>query len=387
VYVLNSCTVTGAADRKARHAVAAARRRFPGAFIVATGCYPERDLKSVAELEPVDLALTNRQKPEVVQRVAERLGVAVSRGPGVNSSGLRSVLLGRTRASVKIQEGCDQVCAYCIVPKVRGRERSIPADELVTQVNDLRAAGCSEVVLTGTQLGSYGFDLDGINLAGLLWKVLTESSIARVRVSSLQPLEITDELLDAWAQSGGRLCPHFHIPLQSGSDSVLSRMRRRYTAAQFISAVGRVREVAPCCSVTTDVICGFPGETAADHEATLAVLQEVCFADAHVFPYSVRPGTSAAHFSGQVDAAVRSERAAEVRGLAEQHALEFRQASIGQVREVLWERGGSSNGLTDNYLRVTASERAAGQGRDRRPIEQVLLTGVGEGGAMLGHVV
>jgi threonylcarbamoyladenosine tRNA methylthiotransferase MtaB len=367
--------------------VAAARRKFPGAFIVATGCYPDRDLKAVAELEPVDLALTNRQKPEVVRRVAESLGVAVSHSAEAGSSSLRTVLLGRTRASVKIQEGCDQVCAYCIVPKVRGRERSIPAGEILRQVNELRAAGCSEVVLTGTQLGSYGFDLDGINLAGLLRTVLAESGVPRVRVSSLQPLEITDELLDVWGQSGGRLCPHFHIPLQSGSDPVLARMRRRYNAEQFIGAVRRVREAVPGCSVTTDVICGFPGETEADHEATLAVLREMRFADAHVFPYSVRPGTSAAHFSGQVEAAVRSERAAKVRGLAEQHALEFRKASVGQTREVLWERGGSNEGFTDNYLRVTVSGTAADRRTARRPIEQVLLTEVGEGGVMTGEVV
>jgi threonylcarbamoyladenosine tRNA methylthiotransferase MtaB len=375
------------ADRKARHAVAAARRKFPDAFIVATGCYPERDLKSVAALEPVDLALTNREKPEVVKRVAESLGVAASRVTEVSSSGLRAVLLGRTRASVKIQEGCDQVCAYCIVPKVRGRERSIPASEILRQVNDLQAAGCSEVVLTGTQLGSYGFDLESINLAGLLRAVLAGSDVPRVRVSSLQPLEMTDELLDVWSQSGGRLCPHFHIPLQSGSDTVLVRMRRRYTAEQFISAVSRVREAVPGCSVTTDVICGFPGETAADHEATLAVLREARLADAHVFPYSARPGTSAAHFSGQVEAGVRSERAAEVRRVAEQHALEFRKGSVGQTRDVLWERGGSNEGLTDNYLRVTVAESASGRRAQYLPIEQVLLTGVGEGGVILGEVV
>jgi threonylcarbamoyladenosine tRNA methylthiotransferase MtaB len=268
-------------------------------------------------------------------------------------------LPGKTRASVKIQEGCDQVCAYCIVPKVRGRERSIPPGEIVAQVQRLAAEGCAEVVLTGTQLGTYGFDLEGATLPGLLRLVVAETDIARVRVSSLQPLEITDDLLSAWDESGGRLCPHFHVPLQSGSDDVLGRMRRRYTGEQFAAAVEQVRAAVPGCSVTTDVICGFPGETAEDHAATVRLVEQVRFADAHVFPYSERPGTSAAHFADQLDVALRSERAAEVREATERHGLEFRRASLGQVRPVLWEGGGRS-GLTDNYLRVRGEAGRAG---------------------------
>ncbi len=359
VFVLNSCTVTNMADRKARQAVSSARRRFPGALIVATGCYAERDLASVGSLDAVDLALNNRQKSSVVQSVAERLGVAFSPCAEGDSAPLEMALLGRTRASVKIQEGCNQVCAYCIVPKVRGRERSIPVAEIVAQVNRLAAEGCSEVVLTGTQLGTYGFDLDGEDLPGLLKSVVSETDVQRVRVSSLQPLEISDELLAVWDDAGGRLCPHFHVPLQSGSDAVLARMRRRYTSDQFVAAVERVRAAVPDCSVTTDVICGFPGESPDDHAATLGVIEAVRFADAHVFPYSERPGTSAAHFSDGVDAAVRTDRAAEVRELTQRHALEFRQGSVGQVRPVLWEGQRGRSGLTDNYLRVRLDGNSA----------------------------
>lgn len=403
VFVLNSCTVTGTADRKARQAVASAKRRFPGALVVATGCYAERDLASVGALESVDLALNNRQKPAVVQSVAERLGIAFTPCADGGSAPLQAALLGRTRASIKIQEGCDQVCAYCIVPKVRGRERSIPVAEIVSQINQLVAEGCSEVVLTGTQLGTYGFELEGSDLSGLLRSVVAETDVPRVRVSSLQPLEITDDLLTIWDDAAGRLCPHFHIPLQSGSDSVLGRMRRRYTGAEFASAVERVRAAVPDCSVTTDVICGFPGESVDDHAATVRIVDEVRFTDAHVFPYSERPGTSAAYFDDQVDVAVRAERAAEVRRITERHALEFRRASIGQVRPVLWEgkRGGS--GLTDNYLRVRrlldsqsgasaqsvriesdthTSEIRFGSDSDQ-PIEDVKLAGVGEDGVMV----
>ena len=216
--------------------------------------------------------------------------------------------VGRSRAAVKIQEGCDQVCAYCIVPRVRGRERSVPPDEIVSKVRALSQGGCPEVVLTGTQLGSYGFDIPGANLRELLIMILASTDIRRLRVSSVQPQELDDGLLDVWRVHGtARLAPHFHMPLQSGSDAVLGRMRRRYTAADYERAVSRVRKTVPGASVTTDVICGFPGETEEDHLNTLAVMRRVQFTDAHVFPYSSRPGTSAAHFDDHVDPATKRD--------------------------------------------------------------------------------
>lgn len=373
VFVLNSCTVTSVADRKARQAVSSARRKYPAALIVATGCYPERDIATVEALESVDLTINNRQKPAIVQEVAELLGVVYSGCGDGDLPILEMALHGRTRASVKIQEGCDQVCAYCIVPKVRGRERSIPQAEIVEQVRRLAAEGCSEVILTGTQLGSYGFDLEDASLPELLRAVVTETDVRRIRVSSLQPLEISDELLKVWQEAGDRLCPHFHIPLQSGSDAVLDRMRRRYTGEQFVQAVERVRIAVPGCSVTTDVICGFPGESDEDHASTLRVIETVKFADAHVFPYSRRPGTSAAHLGDQVKSEIRASRAAQIRELTQRHAHEFKLGSIGQLRPVLWEGRQGRSGLTDNYLRVRADST-----RSHRPgsIEEVKLTSV-----------
>ncbi len=389
VFVLNSCTVTNMADRKARQAVSSARRKFPEALVVATGCYAERDLSTVHALESVDLAINNKRKPAIVQSVAERLGVAFTPCADGGPVALETALLGRTRASVKIQEGCDQVCAYCIVPKVRGRERSIPVDEIVSQVNRLASAGCSEVVLTGTQLGTYGFDLDDVDLPGMLRTVLAETDVKRVRVSSLQPLEITDQLLDVWLESDGRLCPHFHIPLQSGSDAVLKRMRRRYTGEQFLQAVERVRFAMPDCSVTTDVICGFPGETDADHALTMAVIKQAQFSDSHVFPYSERPGTSAVHFDDHVDVKVRSERAAEVRTVTSRHARSFREQSVGQVRPVLWEGQRGRSGLTDNYLRVRMADHSESNGspivfrsNGDGLVEDMVLTNVAADGVM-----
>ena len=264
----------------------------------------------------------------------------------------------RTRLMVKIQEGCDQVCAYCIVPKVRGRERSVPPEVITARIDEHAAGGYMEAVLTGTQLGSYGFDLDGTDLEGLVARVLAETPIPRLRVSSLQPQEIHDGLLGLWADP--RLCPHFHLPLQSGSDAVLRRMRRRYTAARYLEAVEEIRSAVPGASITADVIAGFPGETDADFEETYAVCERAGFSAVHVFPYSVRPGTSAAHFGGQVGPGEKAARMERLLGLAARQSAAFREGLLGSTRPVLWEEdsdegeGRTWHGLTDNYARVAA---------------------------------
>ena len=360
VYVVNTCTVTAVADKKARQAISSARRRFPGAIVVAAGCYPERDPTALDALQAVDLIYGNRDKNEIVDVVSGIVGLSSGElaGDELNVADVpRSV--GRSRAAVKIQEGCDQVCAYCIVPRVRGRERSVPPDEIVRRVRALSQGGCPEVVLTGTQLGSYGFDIPGASLRELLIMILAGTDIRRLRVSSVQPQELDDGLLDVWRVHGtDRLAPHFHMPLQSGSDAVLGRMRRRYTAADYERAVSRVRKTVPGASVTTDVICGFPGETEEDHLNTLAVMRRVQFTDAHVFPYSSRPGTSAAHFDDHVDLATKTRRAAEARVLASESAASYRRAVVGERRTVLWEGERGRSGLTEDYLRVALTDPA-----------------------------
>ena len=303
VFILNSCTVTHVADKKARQAISAAKRRYPNALTVMTGCYPERAADETASLHSVDLVLGNRAKPQLVETIADRLKIDLTPCADGRDVIPSEALLGRTRASVKIQEGCDQVCAYCIVPKVRGRERSVPIDEIVNRVLQLERAGCREVVFTGTQLGHYGFDLDsGVDLMYMLTEVLARTEIPRIRVSSLQPPEIDDRLLDVWSNEGeGRLCPHFHMPLQSGSDNILRQMRRTYTSDEFLQKVDLLRSRLPGCGVTTDVIAGFPGETDEDHEASASVMRTADFSDAHIFPYSSRPGTSAYHFDDHLE--------------------------------------------------------------------------------------
>lgn len=362
VYVLNTCTVTHVADRKARQAVRAAKRRNPNSVVVATGCYAERAPDDLRVMPEVDFVVGNPDKDSLVAMLEE-----ASEGPDTacaigDDSALQPLLRMRSRAMIKIQEGCDQVCAYCIVPKVRGRERSIPLQEIVDTANSYADAGCQEIVLTGTQLGSYGFDLPGVDIASLVGRLLEETELPRIRISSLQPQDISDELLDLWTD--GRLCPHFHVPLQSGSDSVLARMRRRYQVSEFLETVGRIRCAVPDVAITADVIVGFPSESETDFRGTIDTCTEAELASVHYFPYSVRPGTSAAHFGGQIDPRTKSERVAEIGIAAKDLSNRFKSRFLGHSREVLWERpiGGQRNcnqvwsGLTDNYIRVRTSD-------------------------------
>ena len=386
VFVLNSCTVTHVADRKARRSARAAKRRNPSSIVVATGCYAERAPDDLDAMPEIDLVVGNRDKAALVRMLGDafpeygpeysarfepderpKLNVLQLLSPdaadAVDGNGaIAPALRLRSRAMVKIQEGCDQVCAYCIVPKVRGRERSIPTDEIVATANAYAAAGCQEIVLTGTQLGSYGFDLPDADIRSLVAALLAGTDLPRIRISSLQPQDISPELLELWSDS--RLCPHFHVPLQSGSDAVLRRMRRRYTAAEFLDAVERVRDSVADVSITADAIVGFPGETDDDFRATLSACAQAELASVHVFPYSIRPGTSAAHYGEQVEPAIKSARAAELGEAARELSLEHRRRFIGQTRATLWERptrhaGGARpptwSGLTDNYIRTRAS--------------------------------
>ena len=368
--VLNTCTVTAAADAKARQYLRRARRRNPAAVVVATGCYAQRAPAELENLPEVSLVIGNAAKPSLPQTAHAALQSPTVPSPLVPSfprkrepapaadtdAGARAT---RTRAMVKIQEGCDQVCAYCIVPKVRGRERSIPPETIIAQINRRAADGCREVALTGTQLGSYGFDLADINLPHLLERILAETGIERLRVSSLQAHEITAPLLDLWHSP--RLMPHFHLPLQSGHDATLRAMRRRYDTAQFAAAVSLVRRMHPDAGITTDIIAGFPGETAADFAAGLRFAAAMQFSDIHAFPYSPRPGTSAAHYRAQVAETEKRSRMAQLLELAAASRQRFRESQLGAIRPVLWERasaGGRWTGLTDHYLRVRAASAA-----------------------------
>ncbi|RJO60993.1 MAG: tRNA (N(6)-L-threonylcarbamoyladenosine(37)-C(2))-methylthiotransferase MtaB [Dehalococcoidia bacterium] len=348
-FILNTCTVTHIADRKCRQSLRAARRNNPNALIVATGCYANCSESELWGIPDIDLILKNKDKDSLSQIVAQRLGA--SSPAGMTETGLR------TRAFIKAQDGCNRRCAYCIVPMVRGREKSLPSDVVMAEIQARVADDYKEVVLTGTEVGSYSSD--GLNIKGLLRRILAETKIERLRVSSLQPYEITPELLALWKNS--RLCPHFHISLQSGADVVLNHMKRGYSTSEFEKALKKIRETLPEAATTTDVIVGFPGETDAEFQQTVDFCRRVGFARIHVFAFSPRPGTAAADMTGQVDARIKKERSAKMLALAKESAAEFRCAFLGRTLTVLWEQksnAGVWSGYTSNYIRIyTRSER------------------------------
>jgi threonylcarbamoyladenosine tRNA methylthiotransferase MtaB len=349
IYILNTCTVTHIADRKSRHRLRMAGRRNPGARLVAIGCYAERAPRELEQIEGVDLILGNTRKSHLLRLLGklDSPGQTIARDAiGTQGNGCR------TRAFIKVQDGCHNFCAYCIVPLVRSREESVPVDRVVAEVSEQVAAGYQEVVLTGTEIGAY--HCNGVNLKGLLERILAETSVSRLRLSSLQPPEISTGLVGLWRDE--RLCPHFHLSLQSGSDGVLSRMKRRYDTADYHKAVSLIRQAMPQVAITTDVIVGFPGETEAEFQESLSFCRQTQFARIHVFPYSPRPGTEAACMAQAVADRVKKQRRQQMLALAGESLPSFNQRFLGRTAEVLWEQrtGGIWNGLTGNYIRVYA---------------------------------
>jgi threonylcarbamoyladenosine tRNA methylthiotransferase MtaB len=341
VYILNSCTVTAAADAKARHLLRLAYRRGPGAVLVLTGCFSESVSRLKDEIPNLKLILPNLEKPQLVEKLHE-LGLA----GGAGNKGEAP----RTRAFIKAQEGCSNYCSYCIVPFVRGKESCRPPEDVIEEINIRVSEGYKEIVLTGTEIGAYR--CNGTGLSGLIKSVLVETRLARLRISSLQPPEITSDLLENWRNS--RLCPHFHLSLQNGSDDVLKRMNRRYDAKNYHETVARIQAAVEEAAITTDIIVGFPGETEADFQQTCRLCEGLGFSRIHVFTFSPRPGTTAARMSGQVPEQLKKERAQIMLALARDSAKRYRARFLGHTMEVLWEqqKKGFWSGYTGNYLRV-----------------------------------
>jgi len=348
VYILNTCTVTHVADRKSRHLLRLAHKQNPDARLVAIGCYAERAPQKLAGIEGVELVVGNEQKKSLL-RLLEDAGYSGS--PVDDEERHRHYNGYRTRAFIKIQDGCNSFCSYCIVPLVRGREISLPADQIVSEVRQRVVAGVKEVVLTGTEVGSY--DYGGVNLTGLLKRILAETNVVRLRLSSLQPQEISPELIGLWRDS--RLCPHFHLSLQSGSNAVLGRMERKYSTGDYKRAVSLIRDIVPEVAITTDVIVGFPGETEAEFGESYDFCRQMEFARIHVFPYSPREGTEAAGMTQPVADKIKSRRSREMLALAKGSSHNYNGRFLGSTRPVLWEKrsgDGVWSGLTDNYIKV-----------------------------------
>ncbi len=354
--ILNTCAVTHVAAQKSRQALGRLHHDNPSARLVATGCYADLSPAELSGLPGVELVAGNRQK----EHLADLLGRAAE------DRAVQPAARPRTRAMVKVQDGCDNACTYCVVRLARGPQRSRRPEEILADVQACVEAGYQEVVLTGVHIGAYGRDRPGagggsagLDLWGLVARLLSETGIARLRLSSIEPWDLPEQAFQLWVDE--RLCRHLHLPLQSGSDAVLRRMGRRYTAAEFAALVAAARAAIPDLAVTTDVIAGFPGETDAEFAESLAFVEAIGFARAHIFPYSARPGTVAAGLPDQVPPRVKAERAEAMRAVAAAGDRAFRRRFVGQTMAVLWEtsRPGEDgplwSGLTGNYLRVQAA--------------------------------
>lgn len=348
IVVVNTCTVTGEADAKARKAVRQALAASDDAIVVVTGCLAAVDAPALAALG--DRVVVEADKERVADRVAELLGMAPDARGHAARPAARVGEPFRTRVQLKVQDGCDCFCSYCIVPYARGVPRSVPLAHIERQAADLVAAGARELVLTGINLGRYRDG--GAGLPDVV-RAVAAAGAARVRLSSIEPLDIDQPLLRALAETPAA-CAHLHVPLQSGSGPVLSAMRRGYDPATFVARVTRAFEALPGLAVTTDVIAGFPGETDADHEATVALCERVGFSKLHVFRYSARRDTPAATMPDQVPPAVRAARAAELRQLSDELARSFSAGREGTRVELLVERvsDGVASGTTREYLHV-----------------------------------
>ena len=375
--LVNTCAVTAIADRKSRQAVRRARRNNPGARVLVTGCSVAVGPALLAAVDPAARLLDHDSKDALLEEIEALLrlpdgrplptlsgvdravgfgvppmadatdadatdaggGRAFEVGAGEHSSEddfEAGIAIDRTRAFVKVQDGCSFHCTYCIIPKARGEARSVAAEAVLAEVRRARSAGHREVVLTGINVGSY---MDaGLDLPGLVRRILAGTGVERVRLSSIEPQHLTDDLLDVWARSAGRCLPHFHVPLQSGDDTILRRMGRRYDTRSYAALVERVRRALPATAVHADLIVGFPGEDDAAWARTLAFLRGLDLAGLHVFRYSARPGTPAARMFGQVDAGTKKRRAADALTLAAEARACFAARQIGAEMRVLFER-------------------------------------------------
>ncbi|HEX4206396.1 MAG TPA: tRNA (N(6)-L-threonylcarbamoyladenosine(37)-C(2))-methylthiotransferase MtaB [Ktedonobacteraceae bacterium] len=407
VYIVNTCTVTHLGDRSSRLLISQAHRRHPEALLVVTGCYAELNPKAVAALPGVDLVVGNSGKGDLIQTISTHLqqdtpgdvndneGTAGKHPLKVlpvlpldtqhigsdNALAFQAAeeepqpdnpptfspltdstqtgeqsnarLFSRTRVQMKVQDGCNNRCTYCIVPYVRGNSRSRGMASVVEQVQHKVRAGFQEIVLTGIHLGDYHPDEERkLDLGDLIATLLEQTEIPRIRVSSLEPEDFQLSWLELWKNP--RMCRHFHLPMQSGSDTILRKMARRYNSERYHTIISTAQQLIPGVAISTDIITGFPGETDEDFERTYQLAQELHFAKAHVFRFSARQGTAAARMRGQITDQIKKARSHRLLALNEEHGRQFRTQFLGQTVEVLVEQSkhGYWEGLTDNYLRV-----------------------------------
>ncbi len=395
VYIINTCVVTNTGQRKSRQTIHRAIRKNPNALIVVTGCYPQTAAEEVKAIAGVDMIIGNQDRAQIVQLVEERLAHrqtdtldAVHKLTA--STAFEEMAAGditdKTRAFLKIQEGCNQFCTYCIIPYARGPLRSRSLESIRTETQRLISAGFKEIVLIGIHLGCYGKENpDGPTLYDAVKTVLDVPGVQRLRLGSLESVEVEPRLLTLM-QEDARFCRHLHLPLQSGCDKTLQAMHRPYTTAKFKTLLADIKNRVPDIAITTDVIVGFPGETEADFETTCKFAESCGFSKMHIFPFSARKGTPAEKFAGAVTEAVKKERADILGRIDETMHKAFLQAMVGQTAEVLFEQPAGEDyfeGLTGNYQRVFVKSGGRNLGGEILPVKIIAF----DGEKLLGKII
>lgn len=378
IFVINSCTVTSESDRKTRQCVRHYKKKHPESTVVLTGCMPQSFPEMAEKLTEADIVLGNKNNKLLVSSLNEYFGASCrvlhmeqhESGEPLISSGITS-FEERTRATLKIEDGCDRFCSYCIIPKARGRIRWKPIDDIKREVNALADNGYREIVLVGINLSAYGKGSD-IDLADAITVVSENEKIERIRLGSLEPDHITDDLIEKMAKCE-KLCPQFHISLQSGCDKILEKMNRHYTSDEYFTLCEKLRNSFKDCTLTTDIMVGFPQESNEDFEITKQFAEKVGFEKIHIFPYSRRSGTVADKMDGQIEKSVKTVRVAELSKIADKIRNEFLEKQIGKTLSVLIESRQSDNmylGYTANYTPVKCENGVVGE------IKDVVITSV-----------
>jgi MiaB-like tRNA modifying enzyme len=362
VYVINTCTVTSISDKKSRQMIRRAKKNNPNSIVVAVGCYAQISPDEVSAIEDVDIVIGTDARSGIIDYIEDYKSGTTSK-PYVIVEDIMNIkvfeemtisnITTHTRAFIKIQEGCNQFCSYCIIPYARGRVRSRELTHIIDEIRALTEKGYKEFVLTGIHIGSYGLDLDHIKLIDLLEAIQLIEGVVRIRLGSVEPRLITDEFIGR-IKPLHKLCDHFHLSLQSGSDTVLKRMNRKYTSAEYLTAVDKLRSIYSSPSITTDIIVGFPGETDLEFNETLDFVSQVKFSEIHVFQFSKREGTPAAEMSGQVESYIKKQRSEALIALAHQLGDDYKNSFVGSELEILLEDQKEKQylGHSKNYLNI-----------------------------------
>lgn len=389
ICIINSCSVTEHADKKCRNIIRKLHRRNPSAIIAVTGCYAQLKPYEIAEIEGVDIVLGNNDKGETYKRVVELAERGRAQVYSCETDDIVNFFSAfssgdRTRAFLKVQDGCDYCCAYCTIHNARGASRNIPIEEVVRQAKEIVAGGQREIVITGVNTGDFG-KTTGESFADLLRALDAVEGVERYRISSIEPNLITDEVIGICAQSS-KFQHHFHIPIQCGSNKILALMRRRYTVEKFADRIEAIRRVMPDAFIGIDVITGFPGETDADFADSRNFLERISPAFLHIFPFSERPGTPAVDLPNKVQSSVSTARVKELERLSDRLHYDFCSRAVGTTADVLFEsteRGGMMTGFTGNYIKVKVPY-------DRRFINKIVptkLLSIEPSGDIVGQII